>query len=96
MREKDKPFICHRRGRWMINIMPRNAEGWRLLGLWMLPFALLAGGHMALVAATPATGDLVAWITAAFVVLALILALAMIRWMLERSEVIWLDKGGRN
>lgn len=95
MRDEDKPFICYRRGRWHMQFKPRNGEGWRLLGMWMLPFALLTTGHLALVATMPQAETLIGWTTAVFVVLALILALAMIRWMLDRSEVIWLDKGGR-
>ena len=95
MRDEDKPFVCRRRGRWQFNIMPRNAEGWRLFAMWMVPLVLLTVAHVTFTARFEDNETLVGWVTVGFVFLVAVWALAMIRWMLDRSEVIWLDKGGR-
>ena len=88
MREEDLPFVCYRRGRWNMQIRPRNAEGWRLLGMWMIPFALLTAAHVAIAASFPDNEALVGWVTLGFVGLVLVWSFAMIRWMLARSVVI--------
>ncbi len=88
MREEDKPFICYKQGRWSMKIVPRGIEGWRLLGLWALPFLVLTGGHIALVASAPDDEGFVGWATFVFLGLIAVWAFVMIRWMLARSEVI--------
>ena len=91
MRDEDKPFVCYRRGRWSMKIEPRGAEGWRLMGMWCVPFLLLTGGHVWLVSGLAGNDALINWTTLGFVVLTVLWAIAMIRWMLARAEVINLD-----
>ncbi|MFM5931129.1 MAG: hypothetical protein ACKOPQ_09495 [Novosphingobium sp.] len=86
MREEDKPFVCYKRG-WQMNIQPRNAEGWRQFGLWMLgllpivlPFVWVMKDHP-----KPA---LVAVYVIAFVAAMGAWAFNMVRWMLPRSQII--------
>lgn len=90
MIEEDKPFVCYR-GKWSFNIVPRGGEGWRLLGLWLVPLFLLTGVHIALVANDPDNEAFVGWVSLAFVLFVVAWAVAMIRWMLARSEVINVD-----
>lgn len=90
MHNEDKPFVCYRRGRWQMQIKPRNAEGWRLFGMWMMPFLLLTAAHIALTVRFAEDDALVGWATLGFVALVLLWAFAMIRWMLDRSVVITL------
>ncbi len=92
MREEDKPFICYKRGRWGMTIVPRDGEGWRLMGLWFVPFVLLTAGHIAVVTSVPEDHTLVGWATLGFVLLIAVWAFSMIRWMLARAEVIELDE----
>lgn len=92
MRDEDKPFICYKQGRWGMKIVPRNGEGWRALGLWMAVLALLTIGHIALVASKPDNAVFVGWATFGFIVIVGVWAIAMIRWMLARAEVINLDE----
>lgn len=91
MRDEDKPFVCYRRGRWQMQIKPRNGEGWRLFGMWMAGLAVLTCGHLALVGKFEDDGALVGWLTLGFVLLTCVWAFAMIRWMLPRSVVVRLD-----
>lgn len=86
-RDADKPFVCIRRGRWMFKIMPRNAEGWRLLAMWIAAFLVLTGLHLWFSAGDPPERQ-VAIATVAYVLATTLWAVAMVRWMLPRSEVI--------
>jgi len=88
MRDEDRPFIAYRDGRWNIKIVPRNARGWRAAGLWMLLLVLLSGGFTALIVSDPENTTFTGWLTAGFLIVVVIWSVAMIRWMLARSEVI--------
>ncbi|MFC3100186.1 hypothetical protein [Altererythrobacter lauratis] len=92
MADKDKPFVCYRQGRWAMKIMPRGGEGWRLTAMWMLSYALLSGLYVWIVAGRPDDETFVGQITAGFILVPAIWAIAMIRWMLARAEVINLDE----
>ena len=91
MSDEDKPFVCYRQGRLGMKIMPRNAEGWRLFGMWMIVFMLMCGAYAWLVASAPEDDAFVGWVTFGFLVVTTVWAVAMIRWMMARSEVIRLD-----
>lgn len=92
MAESDKPFVCYRQGRWAMKIMPRGGEGWRLTAMWLAFYALLSGLYVWVVARNPDDETFVGQMTAGFIVVTAIWAIAMIRWMLARSEVINLDE----
>lgn len=89
MRDGDKPFICYKQG-WNIKILPRNAEGWRALCLWMLA---LMGPTFALLPIaislddTPQESAVFWWLVPMLLITGLIAA-AMIRWMMARSEIV--------
>lgn len=91
MREEDKPFVCYRQGRFGMRIMPRNGEGWRLFAMWMIVFLLICGVYGWLVASAPEDDAFVGWVTFGFLVVTTVWAVAMIRWMMARSEVIRLE-----
>lgn len=61
------------------------------MGLWALALLLLTSGFTAIVVSDPES-TFVGWFTAGFLILAGIWSVAMIRWMLARSEVIDLDE----
>lgn len=86
MRDEDKPFVCYRLG-WRMKIMPRGGAGWRAFAGWMAILAVLTG-LFALGMATlpPGLGQGAAVI--AYLGVSLIWAIAMIRWMLARSEIV--------
>jgi len=88
MREQDKPFICVKHGGWSMKIKPRNGEGWRAMGMWVLSLILLSGGFPMLVARYANNDAFIGWATAGFLVVVGIWAVTMVRWMLARSEVI--------
>jgi hypothetical protein len=91
MRDEDKPFICYRQNRWMFQITPRNAAGWRSFGLWMLPFLAATAGYLALVAALETKGvskSAIDLMVIPFIIATAIWAIFMIRWMLARSQII--------
>lgn len=86
MRDEDKPFVCYNQG-WSMKIVPRGAAGWRLFGLWMVSLGLLVGLFLAVlsIGLSPG-GEIVAVVV--FLAATLVWTVAMIRWMLARSEVI--------
>jgi hypothetical protein len=86
MRDEDKPFICYRGGGG-IKITPRNTAGWRAFGLWMAAFALAMIVWIAIVTRLH-SGATIAGLTGGYLVLVLIWAIAMIRWMMARSEMV--------
>lgn len=86
MRDQDKPFICYKQG-WSIKIVPRNAQGWRWLGLWLAAYGLLLAGYLAVAAALTDDSAVTAAIVG-FLAISGMWAFAMIRWMLARSEVL--------
>ena len=94
MREEEKPFVCYRRGRWQIKIEPRGAAGWRAMGLWI---AALLLGQLLLIALTARLddGDYEWVIGLCSLLLTLGWVIAMLRWMLARSEVVDLDQQSR-
>ena len=86
MVEEDKMFTCVKSGV-NIKITPRNAAGWRALGLWMAGFfAVLAVFLVSIerVHSGAAQGGL----TALFLLATAIWVVTMIRWMMARSEMI--------
>lgn len=92
MAERDKPFVCYRQGRWAMKIMPRGGEGWRLTAMWLAFYAVLSGLYVWAVAGQPEDETFVGQMTAGFILVTAIWAIAMIRWMLARAEVINLDE----
>jgi hypothetical protein len=91
MRDEDKPFICYRQNKWMFQITPRNAAGWRSFGLWTLPLLAATAGYVALVAALEEKGaseSVIGLLVIPFLILTVIWANFMIRWMLARSQII--------
>ena len=86
MRDEDKPFVCYRNGI-NLKIVPRGAAGWRAFAWWLAALMMLTGLFIAVLSLEPGRGtEIVAVI--AFLVLAGVWSVAMIRWMLARSEVI--------
>lgn len=82
----DKMFTCVKSGV-SIRINPRNAAGWRALGLWMAAFFAMLTVFLVSVGRVhsgAATGGLVAL----FLFVTAIWAITMIRWMLARSEMV--------
>lgn len=92
MRDEDKPFICYKQG-WNIKIMPRNAAGWRAFGYWMA--ALLAPTMLLVIIAfrldDSPKESIVLWATIPMLLLTGGIAIAMIRWMKARSEIVDVD-----
>lgn len=86
MRDEDKPFVCYKQG-WNMKIVPRNSEGWRAFGLWLAALAALTGMFLATLAAGPGKAGEIAAVVV-FLALTGVWTVAMIRWMLARSEVI--------
>lgn len=86
MRDEDKPFVCYKQG-WSIKIVPRGAAGWRAFGLWMAVLTILLAAFLFAMARLDDTRAQIAAIVS-FVIATLIWAVAMIRWMKARSEVI--------
>lgn len=91
MREEDALFTCHRRG-WQMNIVPRNAAGWRALALWLLPLAPLTGAFGWVMERDSAPTHVAVYV---LLFLAAISgwAVALIRWCMARSVVV--DQTGR-
>ncbi len=87
MREDDLPFIAYRRGRFGVNIVPRNAEGWRAIVLWSLPYLALLAGYLALVTRPSGQRHLAVFVTL-FVFLSLVWAAALARWCYARAQII--------
>lgn len=89
MRDEDKPFVCYKQG-WNIKIMPRNGEGWRALGLWMLalmsPSALLV--PLAIKLDDTPREWIVIWALIPFLLIMGAIGIAMVRWMMARSEIV--------
>jgi hypothetical protein len=91
MGKAQKPFIAYWSGRWNLKIVPRNAAGWRALIIWtvmVLPPTVLLGTYLTTKPAMPET-------IAAHIAYILFLggwSVAMIRWMLARSERVDLDE----
>jgi hypothetical protein len=92
VREEDKPFICYQQG-WNIKITPRNAAGWRALGLWMVVLLLPAAAMMALAVRLDDTPQeyIVLWTTVPLLIIMGIISFVMTRWMKARSQIIDVD-----
>ena len=89
MRDEDKPFLTTKNG-WSMQIVPRNAAGWRAFALWLVLAGLITGAYLLIMEGgldTQNGGDM-ALVTVAFVIAMTIWAVAMSRWMYSRSEVI--------
>lgn len=91
MRDQDKPFICYKKG-WTVEITPRNAAGWRALGLWLLPLFALTGLFVWILARGERLGldtsDLLLIAILGFLPAVAVWAITMIRWMVARAEII--------
>jgi hypothetical protein len=92
MRDEDKPYICYHQSWWNMRIVPRNAAGWRGLGLWMLPFFGATAVFSAIVVEMEKKGAsdaiIIFAMTVPFVIGTIIWSVAMTRWMKARSQVI--------
>lgn len=86
MAEQDKMFICYKGGGG-IKITPANAAGWRAFGIWMSAFGL-ATLVFVLVVTKLHSARAITSITVGFTILVLLWAVTMIRWMMNRSEVV--------
>lgn len=95
MRDEDKPFICYK-SKWSMKIVPRNAEGWRYMLYWMLPFFAMITINIWVSAALDANGvddqKIVAVVVPVFLILTTIWTIALIRWTKNRSEIIDMDE----
>jgi hypothetical protein len=86
MRDEDKPFI------WLkssggFRISPRNAEGWKWMMVWTLALVPICGLFGWILSFEPRPA-LVALCVGLFVLTMIGWSVAMIRWMMARSEVI--------
>jgi uncharacterized membrane protein len=92
MRDEDKPFICYRQSKYLFQITPRNAAGWRALGLWMLPFLAATGLFVAMTMQMEQRGISESTVFFAmvlpFMIATAVWSIAMIRWMKDRSQII--------
>lgn len=86
MRDKDKPFICVKRG-WQMNIKPRNAEGWRQFGLWMMAVWPMTALFVWAMSMHPRPALITVYVLF-YVAAMLVWAFNMFRWMLARSQII--------
>lgn len=86
MRDEEKPFVCYRQG-WSIRIVPRTSAGWSAFGVWMAFLGLMVAAFIAILSVLPGDAAQLA-VVVGFLAATGIWALAMIRWMLARSEVI--------
>ena len=86
MRDDNKPYICVRNG-WMVQITPRNAQGWRGLGAWLLALMVVTGVFLAVVSTEPSDAVVLAF-TGVFVLVVIGWCVLMIRWMMARSEIV--------
>ena len=70
-----------------MKIVPRGAAGWRAFALWMAAFGVILAGFFAVMAAIPEPAGQTA-VVIVFLAATLVWTIAMIRWMLARSEVV--------
>lgn len=79
-----------------MKIVPRNAEGWRYMLYWMLPFFAMIAINIWVSAALDANGvddqKIVAVVVPVFLILTTIWTIALIRWTKNRSEIIDMDE----
>lgn len=94
MPEEEKPFVTTR-GHASFNIMPRNAAGWLLLALWLLPALAISAGYAWIMESRSGDTDDVVVATLGFVMAMTVWAVVMTRWMYVRSEVVDLRKLGK-
>lgn len=86
-RTDEKPFIMFRRGRFLFNITPRNAAGWRQFAAWMVLLAAMTGAFMVYVEGKGDQSE-TWWATGIYLVTIGVWSAAMIRWMRARAEVV--------
>lgn len=86
MADDDKMFTCVKSGI-NVKINPRNAAGWRALGLWMAGFFAMLGLFLVSISRAH-SGSVIGALTVLFLFGTAIWAIAMIRWMMARSEMI--------
>jgi uncharacterized membrane protein len=95
MRDEDKPFICYQQNKFLFQITPRNAAGWRAMGLWMLPFLAATAALVAITVKLDEKGASAMTINLAivlpFLIGTAIWCIAMIRWMKARSQIVDLN-----
>lgn len=83
----DSPrFVCVKHG-WSRKIMPVNGAGWRALIAWMLAMGVIAGIFVWVMSRLQSPA-MITGVTAIYVIAMGAWAIAMIRWMMARSEVI--------
>jgi hypothetical protein len=87
-RDEDKPFVCVRSG-WLVQISPRNLRGWLSMGLWIAALVPLAIGYQKLAASQVEAGSAMAkGLPLVFLGMLALWAVAMIRWLMARSEIV--------
>jgi hypothetical protein len=94
MSDKEKPFVYTKSGLGF-TISPRNAAGWRAFAVWMAALFCATGMFVwASVAAQEAgweDGKILLYLTIPFLVATAFWAIAMIRYMKARSEIVDVD-----
>ena len=94
MPEREKPFVYYKSGSG-VNIIPRNAAGWRAFGVWIVAMLCASGVFVwASVVADEAGWDdrkILLFLVLPFLVATLAWGLAMFRYMKARSEIIDVD-----
>lgn len=93
MREEDKPFICYRKGRWSLHFVPRNRFGWMALAGWVVALLVITLALIWAVVSQLGEGPTASiTLLIGISLIAIGWTIAMIRWMLPRSEIINLDE----
>jgi hypothetical protein len=88
MRNEEKPFVCYKGGG--LKIVPRNAAGWRALGVWLASYFIATASFLVIATHSPET--MAIYMTIGFLIFTLAWIVAMTRWMLARSEVVNLNE----
>lgn len=93
MREEEKPFVCYKQG-WNMKIVPRNAAGWRALGIWTLALLFPTFAMLPFVARVDDTPReyLAIWAIVPLLLVTAAIGIFMVRWMKARSEIIDIDE----
>jgi hypothetical protein len=86
MSDQDKPFICYKSG-WGMKIVPRNAAGRRAVIMWMIAYLVPTGGFVWLMVYYPRPA-IIAAATVSYLIITGIWLIAMIRWLMARSEIV--------
>lgn len=91
MNDADKPFIAYRQGRWDLKIVPRNAQGWREMIIWMLLMVPMVGALIAF-ASTGPKGTPLYIVMTLFMLGMVAWGVGGMLWMRGRSEVVNIEE----